>query len=295
MEQSRIIQGRRVTVDDIRCIRQLISAHPDWHRTRLSRELSRQWHWVAANGQLKDMAARSLLRKLDAEGAIRLPPPIRSSHNAFKHRAPATVEVDCTPLIAPLSALRPLAIRQVATSEHRELLGALLQRYHYLGYSGPVGEHLAYLMFDRRERPLGCALFGAPAWRVVCRDRFIGWDEEARRQGLSNIANQARFLVLPWVRVPHLASHLLGQFAQRVSAHWQERYGHPLALLETYVEQGRFAGTCYRAANWIRVGETAGRSRNDRTHRLEVPVKAVWLYPLSRHFRERLSAPGCPS
>lgn len=292
MERSRIIQGRRVTADDICYIRQLISMHPDWHRTRLSRELSRQWNWVAANGQLKDMAARSLLRKLDAEGAIRLPPPIRSSHNASKHHTCATVEVDSSPLIAPLSALRPLAIRPVATSEQRELLRVLLQRYHYLGYAGPVGEHLSYLVFDRHERPLGCALFGAPAWRVACRDRFIGWDEQRRRQGLSNIANQARFLVLPWVRVPHLASHLLGQFVQRVSAQWQDRYGHPIALLETYVERGRFAGTCYRAANWIRVGETAGRSRNDRTHRLEVPVKAVWLYPLSKDFRERLSGPG---
>ena len=292
MEQSRLIQGRRVTVNDIGLIRRLISDHPDWHRTRLSRELSRQWNWVAANGQLKDMAARSLLRKLDAEGLIRLPPPIRSSHNAFKHRTPATVGVDASPITAPLSALRPLIIRQVATPKQRELFRALLQRYHYLGYGGPVGEHLPYLVFDRHDRPLGCALFGAPAWRVSCRDRFIGWDDEARRQGLSNIANHARFLVLPWVRVPHLASHLLGRLARCVSEHWELRYGHPIALLETYVERRRFAGTCYRAANWLRVGETAGRSRNDRAHRLEVPVKAVWLYPLNPQFRARLCASG---
>lgn len=292
MERSRIIQGRRVTANDIGLIRQLISHHPDWHRTRLSRELSRQWNWVTANGQLKDMAARSLLRKLDAEGLIRLPPPIRSSHNAFKHRTPATVGVDASPIIAPLSALRPVVIRQVATSDQRALLRALLQHYHYLRYGGPVGEHLAYLVFDRHDRPLGCALFGAPAWRVGCRDRFIGWDNRRRQQGLSNIANHARFLVLPWVRVPHLASHLLGQLTRRLSANWQGRYGHPIELVETYVDRGRFAGTCYRAANWICVGETAGRSRNDRAHRLEVPVKSVWLYPLNKHFRARLCAPG---
>jgi len=288
MEPGTILQGRTLTSEDLRLIRQLIAEHPDWHRTRLSQELCRQWDWTNAKGANKDMAARAVLRKLDARGLITLPPPVRSSNNAFRHRRTADIAVEQTPITGELTELAPVRVLPVANDAQAQLFRALMQTHHYLGYSGPVGENLRYLAWDRHNRPLGALLFGAAAWRLACRDRFIGWDGKRREEGLSRIANNMRFLILPWVRVPHLASHLLGQASRRLSSDWQHRYGHPIALLETFVDTTRFQGTCYRAANWLQVGQTTGRSRNDRPGRPRVPVKAVWLYPLQHAFRTLL-------
>ena len=288
MEQGTTLQGRTVTAQDIEFIRQLIADHPDWHRTRLSQELCRQWDWTNARGAYKDMAARAVLRKLDTRGLISLPPPVRSANNAFRHRNAAAIALNQTPITGKLAALTPVRVLPVANDAQAQLFRGLMQSHHYLGYSGPVGQNLRYLAWDRHDRPLGGLLFGAAAWRLACRDRFIGWDDTIRAQGLSRIANNMRFLILPWVRVPHLASHLLGQVSRRLSPDWQQQYGHSIALLETFVDSSRFRGTCYRAANWIHVGETTGRSRNHRPGRLRVPVKAVWLYPLQRAFRTRL-------
>lgn len=288
MATGKIIQGRAVSDDDIRLIRALIAEHPGWHRTRLSQALCNRWNWVAENGQAKDMAARALLRKLDAEGLIALPPPVRSANNAFRHRAVVPVSIDDTPISGPLRTLRPLRFSLANPGAARQLFRALVQRYHYLGYRGPVGENLHYLVYDREGRVLACLLFGAPAWKMAARERFIGWDSASRERALHLLANNMRFLVLPWVEVASLASHILGRIARRISADWQAKYAHPLVLLETTVERGRFAGTCYRAANWRCVGETTGRSRNDRHKRLNVPVKSLWLYPLTPRFRARL-------
>lgn len=292
MERGRIIQGRTVSAEDVEAIGALIGAHPTWHRTRLSQELCRRWGWVAANGQCKDMAARSLLRKLDAEGLISLPVPVCSANNAFRHRPDTTLCVDESPIEAALAALLPLQLSPVHGEGEQRLFRALLQRYHYLGYRGPVGENLKYLLYDRQGRVLSCVLFGAAAWTMACRDRFIGWERAERERHLALLANNMRFLIVPWVRVRHLASHILGRIARRIRCDWQSKYGHSVVLLETYVEQHRFAGTCYRAANWRCVGETRGRSRNDRRKRLRVPVKSVWLYPLTRDFRRQLTQPG---
>jgi hypothetical protein len=289
MEQGTILQGRTITTHDIQLIRQLIADHPDWHRTRLSQELCREWDWTNAKGAVKDMAARALLRKLDSRGLIALPPPVRSSNNSFRHRNTAAIVLDQTPIRAKLAELTPVRVLPLANDTQAQLFRGLMQSHHYLGYSGPVGQNLRYLVWDRHDRVLGGLLFGAAAWRLACRDRFIGWDDPTRAQGLARIANNMRFLILPWVRVPHLASHLLGQVSRRLSADWQHRYGHPIALLETFVDSSRFRGTCYRAANWIQVGETTGRSRNDRPGCPRVPVKAVWLYPLQQAFRRHLA------
>jgi hypothetical protein len=285
MEPGTIIQGRTVTTQDIRFIRRLIAEHSDWHRTRLSQELCHQWEWTNAKGAHKDMAARALLRKLDARGLISLPPPVRSANNACRHRHEVALTLDQTPITDTLAALRPVRVLPVADDAQAQLFRGLMQTHHYLGYSGPVGENLRYLAWDRHDRPLGGLLFGAAAWRLACRDRFIGWDSTCREQGLSRIANNMRFLILPWVRVEHLASHLLGQVSRRLCSDWQYHYGHPITLLETFVDTTRFRGTCYRAANWIHVGQTTGRSRNDRPGRPRVPVKAVWLYPLQHRAR----------
>lgn len=288
MEPPAIIQGRTVTTQDVQLIRQLIADHPDWHRTRLSQELCVQWHWTNAKGAYKDMAARAVLRKLDARGLISLPPPVRSANNAYRHRNAAAIALDQTPLTDPLAAVKPVRVLPVANDTQAQLFRGLMQAHHYLGYAGPVGENLRYLAWDRHDRPLGGLLFGAAAWRLACRDHFIGWDATRREQGLSRIANNMRFLILPWVQVPHLASHLLGQVSRRLSSDWQHHYGHPITLLETFVDTTRYQGTCYRAANWIYAGNTSGRSRNDRPGSLPVPVKAVWLYPLQHPFRARL-------
>ncbi len=240
------------------------------------------------------MAARTLLRKLDSTGLIELPAPVRSANNGFRNRPVVLLKtpgLETSPIEGRLSDLQPLRIQPVEGAEDTRVFRGLLQQHHYLGYTGPVGENLRYLIYDRQGRLLVCLLYGAAAWRVADRDRFIGWDEAARKRGLSRIANNMRFLILPWIRVPHLASHLLALTRRCISRDWQEKYGHPILLLETFIEQRRFAGTCYQADNWIRVGRTRGRSRNHNSGDPKVPVKSVWLYPLCRGFRRLLTAP----
>jgi hypothetical protein len=291
MESSLTIQGRQIGANELTTIRVLISAHPDWHRTRISQELCRAWNWCNEAGRLKDIAARSLLRKLDHQGLIQLPAPVRSANNAFRNRSDQqkTLDFESLRIEDRLSDLQPLRILRVTQTSEIQLFRTLLQQYHYLGYSGPVGENLKYLVYDRQGRVLGCLLYGAAAWRVASRDRFIGWDESARKCGLSRIANNMRFLILPGIRVPHLASHLLAIISRRISSDWQAKYGHPILLLETFVEQQRFAGTCYKAANWIPVGEATGRTRNHNSKTPMAPVKSVWLYPLHRFFQRQLT------
>lgn len=280
MEASRKIQGRTVTDKDIKIIQSIIASNPNWHRTRISQELCHLWNWKNDTGKLKDIAARALLRKLDKENLIELPAPVRSANNAYRYQSKQE-EPKYQPIEERLSVIQPIQITQVKTQEQAWLFRSLLSHFHYLGYSGPVGENLRYLVYDCEDRILGCLLFGAPAWSVSCRDKYIGWDEADRKKGLSRIANNMRFLILPEVKVPHLASHLLGRISRRVSMDWNDKYGHPIALLETYVENNRFRGTCYKAANWVKAGETTGYTRNHRTGEPKVPIKSVWLYPLS--------------
>lgn len=291
MESPFTLQGRQIGASELATIQELIASHPDWHRTRISQELCRAWNWCNEAGRLKDIAARSLLRKLDHQGLIQLPAPVRSANNAFRNCSDkqGTLEFESLRIESRLSDLQPLRILQVTHTPEVRLFRTLLQQYHYLRYSGPVGENLKYLVYDCQGRLLGCLLYGAAAWRVASRDRFIGWNESARKCGLSRIANNMRFLILPDIRVPHLASHLLAIISRRISSDWQEKYGHPILLLETFVEQQRFAGTCYKAANWIPVGETTGRTRNHNSKTPLAPVKSVWLYPLHRSFQKRLA------
>ena len=294
MNESSRLQGRDFGAAELEHVRQLLATHPDWSRWRLSRALAEQWDWRTAHGRLKDMAARTLLLKLERRGVIALPPRRRTSPNRMRHkRAPAAALLPPgAPLTAALAALTPLQLTEVsaaALTPPRALFAAALHRYHYLSYRSPVGENLQYLVQDRHGRPLACALFGAAAWQCAARDRCIGWTAAQRQRGLPGVANQARFLILPWVRVPHLASHLLAELTGRLSADWARKYGHPVWLVETFVELGRFAGTCYRAANWVEVGATTGRTR--QTLATPVPRKAVYLYPLHPHFRQRLGAP----
>ncbi len=272
-------------------VRHLLTTEPGWNRTRLSRELCQFWNWRNEVGQLKDMACRTLLLKLERLGQIHLPARQGPSVNAFRNAKPVEVIHDQQPITGDLKALRPLLI-DVLNERHPDqaLFRFLLQQYHYLGLRNGVGENLKYLVRDRHGRPVACMLFGSAAWKAQVRDQFIGWDAACRQQRLTRLTNNTRFLVLPWVRIPHLASHLLRQVSRRLSADWMTKYGHPIELLETFVDRDRFQGTCYRAAGWQHVGATTGRSRNDVDNTLRVPVKDIYLLPLTTDFRRRLCA-----
>ena len=289
MEQLMVTTQDRQFCPDISLIEKLLAENPDWGRSRLSVRLCELWDWRGPNGQLKDMACRSLLLRLEKAGHIALPPRQRKSPNAYRNRSPAWIPHSAEPIEEDLSALRALHISCVtAGSEPDGLFRCLLSSYHYLGYRNTVGENMKYLVQSRDGRPLACVLFGAPAWKSASRDSFIGWSPGVRARNLRYVSNNTRFLVLPWVKVPHLASHLLSRIARRVSADWMAKYGHPLYCLETFVQCSRYRGVCYRAANWQCVGQSSGRSRNDRHHQLKVPAKDYYLYPLTRDFRRRL-------
>lgn len=253
--------------------------------------LCEAWDWKNPRGQCKDMAARSLMRKLHQQGEITLPAPRRPATNAQRGRQPPAAPAGGSPLECALRELRPikLELMQPATS-NRALFFGYLAHYHYLGWRGPTGQNVAYLARAATGQALGCLLFDAAAWKVAGRDQFIGWDAPTREAHLAKVVNNSRFLILPWVKVPHLASHLLALATGRLRQDWEQKYGHRIELVETFVERERFAGTCYRAANWIQVGATRGRSRNDRDQTLRVPIKDVYVYPLSRSFRQRLGS-----
>jgi len=294
--ETTTIQGRMIGPAEVTEVRALLQAHPQWSRYQLSRHLATLWNWRNPLGQLKDMAARTLLLKLAQRGWITLPARRCASPNRMRHKpAPRWTEpVDETPFRASLAALCPLIITEVSPpggGTQRVLWEALLHRYHYLSYRSAVGENLPYLVSDRTGRPLACLLFGAAAWQCRARDEHIGWDAATRQRRLGAIANNARFLVLPWVVVPGLASHLLSAIAGRVAQDWQRKYGHPVLLLETFVDTSRFPGFCYRAANWTCVGQTTGRTRQNKSPIPQAPPKAVWLYPLRADWRPRLLTP----
>lgn len=282
-----VIQGRLVSGTDIDLIREMIVSNPSWRRSRISQELCNKWRWFNHLGQPKDMACRSMLLKLEAKGYITLPERAAFPSNGLQSRSVAGIAHDTSLIESSLKDLLPLSIEIVKAKD--SLFSYLLTRYHYLGYSVTVGENMKYLIRDKVGRPLSCVLFGSAAWKVGGRDAYLGWSKECREKNLYLATNNMRFLVLPWVRVVHLASHILGMIARRIKQDWVKRYGHPVVVLETFVDTSRFRGTCYRAANWRYVGQTVGRSRNDRYNTLRVPVKDIYLYPLTPWFREILS------
>lgn len=286
MKKTTVIQGRKTTNSDIELIQNLITDHPDWNRTRLSKELCRLWDWRNLIGQIKDMACRSFLLKLEQRGQITLPVRQRPGSGAFRKKI-TEVGHQNDPIICELKNIAPVTVKPVNHS-NLKLFDYLLARYHYLGFRATVGQNMKYMVFDKNGNPLSCLLFGSAAWKSAPRDDYIGWSRQAREANLNLMTNNMRFLILPWVKVPHLASHILGQAIRRISLDWVEKYGHPVYLLETFVEKERFLGTCYRAANWVLVGQTTGRSRNDRYSTMKVAVKDLYLYPLIKWFREVL-------
>src|SRR6266853_815655 len=281
MEYPIAVQGRVLFQSEVEGIRQLIAERPGWSRRALSREIARRWEWRNGAGELKDMSARLLLNKLESRALIQLPPRrwLQPAHRPPARAAGLFERIEPEAIVASLEELGGLEILPLERRDpRRALFDRYLARYHYLSYKGPAGENLAYLARDARGRDLACLLFSAAAWKARERDAFIGWSRGQRERRLHLLANNSRFLILPWVRVPHLASHLLSRVTRRLSADWQAKYGHTIYLAETFVEQERFRGVCYRPANWRHVGATQGRSRQDSQHRLQVPIKDIYLY-----------------
>ena len=290
-----IVQGRLLRAEDLAQLRALIAAHPQASRRQLSERLCRQWNWKNDAGRFKDMAARTLMVKLHQRGLIPLPER-RQLPTTHRRGQSAALELPLewaapAPLVTNLKSVQPLEVQCVsAPHPDQRLFTALLAGHHYLGLRTTVGENLKYLVRANDGRPLACLLFGAAAWKVAARDQWIGWSAAQRARRLQWITNNTRFLILPGVEIPHLASHVLGWVARRIARDWQAKYGHPVVALETFVQRDRFAGTCYRAANWIALGSTTGRTRQDRDHQLQQPVKDVYLLPLCRDWRARLHA-----
>jgi hypothetical protein len=281
-------RGRVVTASSVAFIKELIARNPGASRRKLSKLLCEAWDWVQPNGELCDMVCRSLMLELHRADLIELPPVrCRPPNNVVERRKPASAEVDSTPIRAVLSEVQPLEFRQVRRTNDEGLFSALLEAHHYLGYTQPVGEHLKYLVLYR-HRPIACFAWSSAPRHLGPRDRFIGWSQEARRRNIRFLAYNMRFLILPWVKVPHLASHMLGRMARELPGDWNELYGHPVYYLETFVDPQRFRGTCYRAANWVVLGRTTGRGKDDHTKKPNRPLKDILGYPLTKRFREVL-------
>ena len=282
-------RSREITTADILYIRELVASSPGDSRRTLSKKLCEAWGWRQANGALRDMVCRGLLLMLERAGEIALPPVSYVRHNPLAHRAPpAPILLDQTPLEAKLKDLGPIEFQQVRRTSDEPLFNSLMEHHHYLGYEQPVGEHLKYLVWAQ-GRPVACMAWSSAPRHIGSRDRYIGWNAEARRRNIRFIAYNTRFLILPWVRVPHLASHILGRVTRTLSDDWERMYVHAVYFAETFIDPGRFRGTCYRAANWQLLGLTTGRGKNDQTNKPNRPIKEVLGLPLTRRFREYLS------
>ena len=281
-------RGRAVTATDVHFIRELIAAHPTDSRRGLSQRLCAAWDWRQSNGAPRDMVCRGLMLELWRSGHIELPAVRRRPPNPLEVRVrPQPMVLDQTALQGSLRNLPPLTFCQVRRTAHETLFNSLLQSYHYLGYSQPVGEHLKFMVYAG-TRPVALFAWSSAPRHLGPRDRFIGWSASTRRQNIGAIAYNTRYLILPWVRVEHLASHLLGRMTRELSAAWCQVYDHPVYFAETFIDPTRYRGTCYRAANWLELGQTQGRGKDDLTHRPNRSLKTILGLPLCRDFRERL-------
>jgi hypothetical protein len=270
MELAIRYRGRQATSGEVALIRRLIAENPDDSRRASSVKLCKALNWVQPNGALRDMVCRGYMLELHRAGYITLPEKKCSPANPLVDRKkPGQIGIDRSPILTRLKHIRPLKLQQVRRSRLEKLYNSLIEAYHYLGYCQPVGEHLKYIVFAG-QRPVGCLARSSAARHIGCRDRFIGWSAEYRRKHIHLIAYNTRFLILPWVRVPYLASHILAQMAKAVAADWQRVYNHRIYYLETFVGKQRFAGTCYKAANWIYLGDTTGRGKNDQSKKVNL-------------------------
>jgi hypothetical protein len=282
-------RGQEIGSEQIVFLREFIRTHPTSSRWKLSRQLCEALGWKQANGALRDMVCRGLLLMLERAGEIELPPVRRQIRGQCRtgRTRPESMLIDTTPLAMPLQELGPIQIQPVRRSADEPLFNSLMEHHHYLAYEQPVGEHLKYLVWAQ-GRPIACLAWSSAPRHLGSRDRYIGWSAEERRRNIRFIAYNTRFLILPWVQVPHLASHILGKVTRTLSDDWNRMYGHPVYFAETFIDPGRFRGTCYRAANWQLLGLTTGRGKDDHTNKPNRPIKEILGLALTRRFRELL-------
>ena len=282
------IRKRTITNTDIVQIQATVNEHWSQGRKHISKILCRQWKWFQPNGRLKDMACRELLLTLNRKGLITLPPRLSSASNEKRNRTIPVVNIDQSPLQDTPANLHAVDLKPVRNTKLEPLYNSLIHQHHYLGYRQIVGNHLKYIAFIN-DRPVACLGWGSAAWKVKSRDTFIGWQPKTRRDNLHFIANNTRFLILPWISIKCLASKILALNVRRISDDWLNTYHYPVYLLETFVEKNRFKGTCYKAANWIRTGQTKGTAKRGHDHLFHGNIKDVYLYPLRKDFREKLT------
>jgi len=282
-------RGQNITAEQVEEIKRLIADYPHLSRRALSEKLCEQWNWVQPNGTLRSMVCRSLMLQLHRAGLIQLPPVRWVNPNPLAHRQRPQpgLNLSWEPVEGAVADLSPVDIRQVRRTPQEKMFNTLLEAHHYLAYTQPVGEHLKYLILARGT-PIACMSWSSSPRHLKPRDRFIGWSAAQRRENIRLLAYNSRFLILPWVRVPSLASHLLAAVSRRISSDWQSLYHHPIHLLETFIDPERFRGTCYRAANWIYLGVSTGRGKADQTHQPNRSLKELWVYPLGKDFRQQL-------
>ena len=294
MNETITCQGRVIRQTDLYWLHNVVQDHPDWSRHKITKHICSKWDWNTSSGQPKTFAARSMIDKLEQQGFLDLP-PIRISYRR-KPRPPfpkGFIAPDLKPIKKTLKNLTPLSVQIPTPNSYEEnCVGYYLNRYHYLGFNKTVGENIKYLVRDQYGQDIACLLFGSAAWKTAPRDSFIGWNRKTREENINSLTNNTRFLILPQVRVIHLASHILGCIMRRIQQDWINKYAHPIHMVETFVECNLFKGTCYRAANWLCVGQTKGRSRQDRCTQLSVPIKDILLYPLTKNFRQALCQRG---
>ena len=288
MELDLRYRGRIATTEDVKLINALMAASPGSSRFKLSFKFCKEVGWVQPNGRLKDMVARGYMLALHRAGHITLPPKRTNPANPLAKRGkPPLVETDTTPLDCRLKDIAPLKFVQVRRSSREKLFNSLICRYHYLGYTQPVGEHLKYIIYTG-DRPLACLAYSSAPRHIGPRDAFIGWDKKIRGKNIHLICYNTRFLILPWVKVPYLASHILSRAAKILPGEWNKIYNHPVYYIETFVDKEKFAGTCYKAANWIYLGDTKGLGKASQTKIPDRSIKAIYGYPLVKNFRKLL-------
>jgi Domain of unknown function (DUF4338) len=288
MEAVLRYRGRAVTPADVQFIRELIAAHPGKSRRKLSAVLCEAWNWRQANGSLRDMVCRSLMLALHRAGHIELPPVRwRIPNSLAVRRRPPPVEVDRTPVCCGLRELGPLVFQQVRRTPEEVCFNSLLESHHYLGYTQPVGEQLKFMVYAG-TRPVALFAWSSAPRHLGPRDRYLGWSSERRQANVRFVAYNTRYLILPWVQVPHLASHLLARMTRMLPSEWEKVYGHPVYFAETFVDTTRHRGSCYRAANWVFLGHTQGRGKDDLTHRPNRTLKEVLGLALTAEFRQKL-------
>lgn len=283
-----IYRNRVVTSEDVNFLTKIIADNPKESRRALSIRVCREWNWIQPNGALKDGVCRNLMLKLHREGLITLPPRRQLPKGGRRSKQKiAPITIDQSPIAATVKQLQPIEIKQVRRTKYEKLFNTLIEHYHYLGYTQPVGEHLKYIIFAM-GRPIACFAFSSAPYRILLRDNFIGWQPDVIEKNRHLLAYNSRFLILPWVQVPHLASHLLSRCAKSISDDWQTLYNHPIYWIETFVDSDRFRGTCYQAANWIFLGNTAGRGKYNNTRKQLTSIKSMYGIPLVKKFRQKL-------